>query len=136
MKNLIYVLCVCVAIVGISSCSATKSTIAKKKAPMGFVGNWNVTISNTPMGDIKGQLMIEKTEDTYSGFIVNAGNKIKLEELKIVDRKMTSSFYSAEYGIQVQLEADLEEGDNGFKGLVMNDFPFVGTRNSNPTTNQ
>lgn len=131
MKKFIPFLFLTIGLIAFSSCSATKGVAAKKKAkePMGYVGNWSIIVSDTPVGNVDAELMIEKSEDgQYTGFFVSQGNKVKLDNLKIEGQKMTSSFYSSEYGMDISIEADLAEGDNAFSGWVLNDYKLTGNR--------
>ena len=138
MKNLIRLVLLVFALGIISSCSATKGVAAKKVKeviPMGYVGAWDVTISDTPAGTITAELTIDKKDGAYSGFFISDGNKMNLDNISVEGGKLSTNFYSAQYGVDVSIATELEEGDTRFSGWVMNDFKITGTRKVASTEN-
>ena len=95
---------------------------------MGFEGTWEVTVSDTPSGNFGVDLVIEKNNDQYVGYMVNGSSKVDIQKLTVQDRKLNLSFFSAEYGIDVNIDAELQEGDNAISGWVMDSYKLSGTR--------
>ncbi len=125
MKSSILFTVLCALALGFSACSASKK-LAKK--PMGFEGNWEVAIKDTPAGDFNASMVIQKMDDKYVGHFTNQGSKVDLEDIRIEDRKLNSSFYSSEYGMDITIEAELQEDNNSISGWVLDSYKLTGVR--------
>lgn len=78
-----------IALFMISSCGSSKK--AAKVDP--YIGDWSIVISDTPQGDVDATMTISKGEDgSYLGALNSDLGEIKLNNLKIAESKLTSTF--------------------------------------------
>ena len=107
------------------SCGSSKG-ITKKADP--FIGNWEMQITNTPQGDINNTLLITRNEDgTYKGVIASEMGTMDLNDVKIIESKLTSSFVYE--GMDFELNGTFD--DVNFDGEVSgmgSSFPAKGTK--------
>lgn len=124
MKTIYTTLFVAVLFLSIS-CGSSKG-IAKKADP--FIGNWEMQITNTPQGDINNTLLITKNEDgTYKGVMASEMGTMDLNDVKIIESKLTSSFVYE--GMDFELNGTFD--DKNFDGEVSgmgSSFPTKGTK--------
>ena len=84
-----YLLLSFIALFLITSCGSSKS--ASKVDP--YIGEWSMTISDTPQGDVSAIMTISKSEGgSYLGTLNSDLGEIKLNNLKIEESKLTSTF--------------------------------------------
>ncbi len=91
------------------------------------VGEYDVTITDTPIGDIESDLVISQTGDAYMVKMMSAQGTNTFENVQIVDKKLTGHFYYD--GIPVNVETTFE-GDS-VKGMVKSEhgnFPITGMK--------
>lgn len=71
------------------SCSSSKK-VAKVDP---YIGNWKVTVADTPMGTIENTLTIAKNgEGIYTGIMASEAGSMDLKNVAIIESKMTSTF--------------------------------------------
>lgn len=95
----------------ISSCSIFKSA---PKADAGFAGNYEWIVKDTPDGDYTGTMTIKKTENGYAGEIFIMGMGVKIENMKIENKKMTGNFTFQD----MDLDMEAEFAGDAFAGLI------------------
>ncbi len=82
-----------IALFLITSCGSTKNAV--KVDP--YVGDWSMVISDTPQGDVAATMTISKSEDgSYIGSLNSDLGEIMLNDLKIEESKLTSTFVTQE----------------------------------------
>ncbi len=109
--------------------STTKdATTARVEMAKELVGMWNVAISGTPVGDLDGQLIIEKVADSYKGYVVVAGQKIELTKTEVADSRLDGTFYSDQYGMEVAFFVEHDEENDTLSGMMMESFAIKGNR--------
>ncbi len=134
MKNLTIALCLAIAGLFTFSCStskkaATDATVATA-TPMTktAVGEWLVTVSDTPAGTVEANMVIEQIENAYKGNMIVGGAKVMIDNLKIVDNKVTGSFYASDYGVDVYFTMQYDAINDTLSGYLMDSFKATGKR--------
>ncbi len=88
MDNTLKLLFVSLLFISIG-CSSSKK-VAKVDP---YIGNWKVTVADTPMGTIENTLTIAKNgEGIYTGIMASEAGSMDLKNLAIIESKMTSTF--------------------------------------------
>ena len=92
-----------------------------------FVGDWEVTIKDTPMGTISVVLMLERGEDgkLVGKFVDSSGNETNMNDITESENSLTLSFTS-EYGDLIL--AIQREDDENVSGSLMDSFAVQGKR--------
>lgn len=91
-----------------------------------FVGDWEVTIKDTPMGTITVMLTLERVDGKLVGkFVDSSGNETKMNDITESENSLTLSFTS-EYGDLVL--AIQREDDENVSGSLMDSFAVEGKR--------
>ena len=71
------------------SCSSSKK-VAKVDP---YIGNWKVTVADTPMGTIENTQKKKKNgEGIYTGIMASESGSMDLKNVGIIESKMTSTF--------------------------------------------
>ncbi len=107
--------------------AGTLTFVAASTMDSRFVGTWSYTITDTPEGDFKGEMVIEKSGDTYSGYLQNDQGQLPFSKVKVVDGKLIFNFNYEGYPIV----GTVTESDGGLKGNVAvegEQFPLVATK--------
>ena len=127
MRSLLLSFSLLFVLFSISSCSSSKK-VAKEEAVKSPVGTWAGMVAGTPMGDLPIELVLNQEGDSYSGAINSEAVSTKLSEVKIVDNKITGSFYSADYGQDIYFDAQYNPDSDTVEGWFMDEFKFTGKR--------
>lgn len=92
-----------------------------------FVGDWEVTIKDTPMGTISVVLTLERMDGKLVGKFVDStsGTEVKMNDITEQENSLTLSFTS-EYG-DLSLAIQREDDDN-VTGSLMDSFAVSGKR--------
>lgn len=92
-----------------------------------FVGDWEVTIKDTPMGTISVVLTLERMDGKLVGKFVDStsGTEVKMNDITEQENSLTLSFTS-EYG-DLSLAIQREDEDN-VTGSLMDSFAVSGKR--------
>jgi hypothetical protein len=92
-----------------------------------FVGDWEVTIKDTPMGTITVMLTLERVDGKLVGKFVDSasGNETKMNDITESENSLTLSFTS-EYG-DLYLAIQREDDEN-VSGSLMDSFAVEGKR--------
>ncbi len=119
-----------IATIGCSAAkkAATDTTTVPAPTTKTAVGEWLVTVADTPAGTIEANMVIEQVEDTYKGNMGVAGAKIIIDNLKIVDNKVTGSFYASDYGVDVYFSMQYDATNDTLNGYLMDSFKATGKR--------
>ena len=95
-------------------------------APDYFVGDWEVTINGTPMGNITVMLTLERVDGKLVGkFVDAAGMETKMNDITENENSLTLTFTS-EYGDLVL--AIQRKDDENVSGSLMDSFTVEGKR--------
>ncbi len=91
-----------------------------------FVGDWDVTIKDTPMGTITVVLTLERVDGKLVGkFVDSSGNETKMNDITESENSLTLNFTS-EYGdLYLALQ---REDDENVSGSLMDSFAVEGKR--------
>jgi hypothetical protein len=91
-----------------------------------FVGDWDVTIKDTPMGTITVMLTLERVDGKLVGkFVDAAGMETKMNDITENENSLTLTFTS-EYGDLVL--AIQRKDDENVSGSLMDSFTVEGKR--------
>ncbi|MFK7925192.1 MAG: hypothetical protein AB8H47_24770 [Bacteroidia bacterium] len=99
-------LCLMLVLVG----SACKGSKAVAWTP---VGSWDYVVSDSPAGDVKGVMMIAKDGDNYTGELRTEEGSLDLEDIEIVDKKLTANFSYQGYNLVIEstFMGDMMDGE-------------------------
>ncbi|MEL6588501.1 MAG: hypothetical protein AAFP02_14335 [Bacteroidota bacterium] len=91
------------------------------------VGNWDFAISDTPVGNVKGVMVLTKDGDSYTGEMRTEEGTLDLEDIKVEEQKMTATLYYE--GYQLTLEGTFT-GDmmDGAVSMGYDSFTLKATR--------
>ncbi|MEL7341461.1 MAG: hypothetical protein AAGM67_13350 [Bacteroidota bacterium] len=109
------------ALLVFSACKGTKATAWTP------AGNWDFAISDTPVGNVKGVMVLTKSGDSYTGEMRTEEGTLELEDIKVMDQKMTATLYYE--GYQLALEGTFT-GDmmDGAVSMGYDSFTLKATR--------
>ncbi|NJK83769.1 MAG: hypothetical protein HC912_08080 [Saprospiraceae bacterium] len=115
------------------ACSASKKSTTENTtttAPVSktAVGDWAVTVSDTPAGTVETNMVIEQMDNAYKGHINLGETKVVIDNLKVVDNKVSGSFYSADYGVDVYFTMQYDPANDTLSGYLMDSFKATGKR--------
>ncbi len=105
-----------------------EKSMAEAKGTMSMVGAWDLTISDTPAGDVEASMMVEETNGAYKAYMGTTDGKVEVDDLKVEGNKMSGSFYNSEYGIDVDFNISLDETGKKLSGYLMDQFKVTGKR--------
>lgn len=131
----------------LSACNATKkvtttSSTTEQAAPVEEVaeksmadasaksvaGAWDLTISDTPAGNVQADMVIEGSAGNYKAYMGAGDEKVAVDDFKVDGNKVSGSFYNSEYGVDVYFNMTLDETGNTLKGYMMDQFAVKGKR--------
>ncbi|RMF32529.1 MAG: hypothetical protein D6765_00210 [Bacteroidetes bacterium] len=92
-----------------------------------LVGTWDYVVSNTPEGDVRGQMVISKKGKEWSGKLIVNGQESPVKNLEVEDQ--TFKFTTTAQGYNVSINGQVE--GQSFKGSVWvegYEFPIEGKK--------
>jgi hypothetical protein len=93
-----------------------------------FVGEWEVTIKDTPMGTISVVLTLERGEDgKLVGKFVDAANSTSTPMTQITESEDSITLYFFAEGMDLYLNLK-PEGEENVSGTLMDSFAIEGKR--------
>ena len=98
-----------------------------KKMAYTPAGTWDYKVADTPQGDVTGQLIVAKEGDNYKATLKGAVGTIELDDVEIVDNKLSATMDYQGYTLDV---SGTFEGESftGEVGMQSNSFPMTATR--------
>ncbi len=91
-----------------------------------FVGDWEVTIKDTPMGTITVMLTLERVDGKLVGkFVDSSGNETKMNDITESENSLTLSFTSDFGDLSLAIQ---REDDENVSGSLMDSFAVEGKR--------
>ncbi len=123
MNNFKYYFSIATLLFIMAGCAAVKN----KYTP---AGSWNYIVKDTPMGDSKGTLLINETDSGFEGTMITDNfGEANLENLTIIDNKLSASAFLSQAGVSVDILGQFE-GDtfNGTVGVNGDEYSLTGTR--------
>lgn len=122
MKTILSLLFIAITI---TACVATK-TASKVPSP---TGNWDYTISGTPEGDFKGQMVVTETDKILNAKLAGNGIDLPIDKFAFdaTSQKLTGEFWygSTQVNMDVIMNGDQMAGTVSAGGMT---FPFKATR--------
>ncbi len=99
-------MCLMLFLVG-TACKGTKT------AAWSAAGNWDFTVSDTPAGDVTGVMVITKSGDDYTGEFRTEEGTLELEDVKVVDNKLTANLSYQGYSLNLEgmFNGDMMDGE-------------------------
>ena len=106
----------------IGSCSASK------KITNPFLGSWDYTIANTPMGDVNGELVFTESEEkAISGLMMSDQGTLDMNNVQIEGNTISGDLMFE--GTPLKMEASLEGTQmTGMIRSEFGDFPITGVK--------
>ena len=120
-KNLQLLLMIIAMMAMTTACKGTK------KMAYTPAGTWDYKVANTPQGDVTGKLIITKDGDSYKATLEGSVGTIELDDVEIMDNKLTAKMDYQGYTLDVTgtFEGETYKGE---VGLDYNTFPMTATR--------
>ena len=105
-----------------AGCAGTKTS---KEAA--YLGDWEYLVEGTPNGDVMGVMNITKEGDTYVGKLTSDMREILLNDLSIVEDKLSANFDIQ--GMTLVMDGTFEGPKfTGTIGVDYNSFPMTATK--------
>ncbi len=83
-----------------ASC-ATQKTAAKPS----YAGDWAVSITGTPLGDVQGTLsLLPAADGSLSGKFASNGAEYDLRSVTVSEESLRAVFYYSDYGVDVEIK--------------------------------
>jgi len=111
--------------------AAAEMTTAEPKAEMmapSYAGTWAVVVNDTPMGTVKGDLMLEKSETGLTGKYVSGGQEFPLKKVEATETGLMFVFFYSEQGVDVDVTLKGAASANALAGQTMGQFMTTATR--------
>ena len=102
--------------------TASAKTTTPAPAAKSFADEWDVSIADTPMGNVTAVLAITDTDGALGGTIRAQGQTYQLKDVKRTANGMTATFFYPEVGSDVVIELEGEETGDTLSGETMGDF--------------
>jgi len=91
-----------------------------------FVGNWDVVVENTPNGDAKMKMNLERVDGKLTGNIKNEGiEAVKIRKVDESENSITVYYSAAGYDLYMSLK---KKDNNNLEGKYLNMFDAKGKR--------
>ena len=105
-----------------AGCAGTKTS---KEAA--YLGDWEFLVEGTPNGDVMGVMNITKEGDTYVGKLTSDMREILLNDLSIVEDKLSANFDIQ--GMNLVMDGTFEGPKfTATIGVDYNSFPVTATK--------
>lgn len=104
-------------------CSTTAKVPAKT-----FADTWTVSMSNTPLGNVEGELTIVSTAEGMSGTWSADGQTLPLSTVMKTEEGMVAVFYFPSYDIDVDIDLTGEETADSLTGITMGEYRTTAVR--------
>ena len=92
-----------------------------------FVGDWEVTIKDTPNGTVNVVLSLERVEGKLVGKFIDASTSTETTMSQITEGENTVTLYFFAEGYDLYLTLQ-PEGEENVTGILMDSFPVEGKR--------
>lgn len=110
MRTLVFSF-LCCFILSIASCDSAAKTMAAKTemtesaAVPSYAGVWLVTVENTPLGTVTGELKLEDISGSLKGvFVTPDGKSLPLQSVSTTEDGLTTGFYYPDYDVDVDVQ--------------------------------
>lgn len=107
------------------SCGTTKKGLAPSKS---FADTWQVSVSNTPLGNVEGILQLAQTAEGYTGVFKTQGQDFPLKNIAVAETSLQAAFYFAQYDLDVSIKLEGSPTADSLKGWTMSEYPTTATR--------
>ncbi len=101
---------------------------AGESTAMTYVGEYDVTVSDTPAGTVTGTLMITEVDGDLTGSFVAGGSSTELQSVSTTDDGLRINFYSAQYQTDVNMNLKGAPGAATLSGTTLGSYRTVATR--------
>ena len=111
----------------LAACGTTRTTTGP--AEKSFADTWAVTVLNTPLGTVTGDLIIEDGEDgVMTGRFISQGNNFELRGLERTDTGLKTSFYYTDYQTDVDIVLTGTPDADQLTGITMGEYVTTAQR--------
>ncbi len=111
--------------------SKTAATAPVTAAPTlsAYAGTWAVSVAETPLGNVTGDMLLTETAGGALGGIFTAeGTSYPLEYVKLTDRGFETSFYLPDYGTNVPMVLTGDPAAGSLMGMTMGEYTTTARR--------
>lgn len=115
------------------ACSSTRqATDTDKVAQLGkikdpYAGMWDYVVTDTPEGDMAGELIIAKDKGGYVASMKGASGEVEINEFQIVENRLSGTFEFQ--GMNIDFTGTFEGSTfSGKVGVDYSDFAITGIR--------
>lgn len=112
-----------------ASGTATSTDLSPAAPPSSYAGTWDLSVQNTPAGNITGTLTLTETADGLSGTLSAGGTTTELGSVTQTDTGLSISFYSTDYQTDVTMRLDGAADADTLEGRTLGEYPTTATRN-------
>lgn len=114
----------------VAAANATETvTEAVEKVVDSKLGDWDLHITGTPIGDVDAKMQIEEVDGKLVAKVGQDGAYTEVADFKVEGNKLTGSFYNQEYGVDVPFDLTINEDGKTLKGTMMDGFEVTGKKN-------
>lgn len=113
----------CFLVLSIASCAS-----APKMASPAYAGSWNVTVLNTPLGTVEGELVLTGTDDNLSGQFVTPGATYPLKKALKTEKGLSLAFFFPDQGIDVNMELEGGPAAESLLGTTLGEYRTTAIR--------
>jgi len=110
MRTLLFCL-LCSFILSFASCDSAAKTMAAKEKTMAtpaapsYAGSWSMTVEDTPLGTVTGEMKLEDIQGSLKGvFVTPDGKSLPLKSINVTPDGMSTVFYYPDYDIDVDVQ--------------------------------
>ncbi len=115
------------------ACNASKSTATVPVTAVttlnSYAGTWMVNVAETPLGNVKGDMLLTETaEGNMGGIITVDGTAYPLEYVKLTNQGFETSFYLPDYGTNVPMILTGDPAMGSLMGMTMGEYTTTARR--------
>ena len=116
------------AVFFLAACS-TSRTATSGPAQKTFADTWAISVANTPLGTVTGDLVIEAGEDgVMTGHFISRGQRFDLRSVERTDKGVKAVFYYTDYQTDVDVELMGTPDMDQLTGITMGEYVTTAQR--------
>ncbi|WP_116126857.1 hypothetical protein [Lewinella sp. IMCC34183] len=111
-----------------ASAAATTTPATTTPDAPSYAGEWDVTVSDTPAGTVRGTLVLSEGDDGLEGVFVVEDAETKLRSVSATDAGLKLSFYSSQYNTDVNMDLKGAPSEQNLIGTTLGSFRTTAVR--------